>query len=356
MTHPYKGAPDRSFWSRSIARNWCPGALLSASSMLLRVSDHVASAGSCFAANMVPYLEKAGYSYVRTEPPHPLFREIKEPLGYDNFSASYGNIYTARQLLQLIRRCRGEFKPAEERWVDGARIVDPFRPGLTNKVALSHAEFDALNTQYLARVLEVFTLADVFVFTLGLTEAWVSVIDGAVFPACPGTVAGSFDRERHVFKNFSVGEIIGDLRGVIAESRKINPTIRFILTVSPVPLVATATDEHVLSATVYSKSVLRVAAGDVSRSEKDVMYFPAYEIVTGPQAPWEFFELDRRNVSRAAIDSVMGVFLLHCESSGREVAKPEAPVAESRSIAEQLSAAVATAECEEVMVGGGRPT
>jgi hypothetical protein len=354
MSHPYSEAPDRSFWSRSVARNWIPGELLPATSMLLRASDNVASAGSCFAANIVPYLEQAGYSYVRTEPPHPLFREIKEPLGYDNFSASYGNIYTARQLLQLIRRCRGEFRPAEDRWVDGARIVDPFRPGLNNKVALSHAEFEALSRQYLDRVKNVFAVADVFVFTLGLTEAWISKIDGAVFPACPGTVAGSFDPERHVFKNFGVGEVIEDLRAVIAECRRINPALRFILTVSPVPLVATATGEHVLSATVYSKSVLRAAAGEVARSEKDVTYFPAYEIVTGPQAPADFFEPDRRNVSRAAIDTVMSVFLLHCETSAGTARVPAAPASDQRSIAEQLSTAVATAECEEAMMEGGK--
>ena len=47
--------------------------------------------------------------------------------------------------------------------------------------------------------------------------------------------------------------------------RDYNENMRFILTVSPVPLVATAGSEHVLAATLYSKSVLRAVAGFLPR-------------------------------------------------------------------------------------------
>ncbi len=43
--------------------------------------------------------------------------------------------------------------------------------------------------------------------------------------------------------------------------RRINPQPRFILTVSPVPLVATMSGSHVSPASIYSKSVLRAPAG-----------------------------------------------------------------------------------------------
>jgi len=32
--------------------------------------------------------------------------------------------------------------------------------------------------------------ADLFVFTLGLTEAWLNARDGTVYPMCPGTIRG----------------------------------------------------------------------------------------------------------------------------------------------------------------------
>ena len=85
-------------------------------------------------SNLVPWLDAAGIHYVRTERPHPAFAEIEENLGYRSFSAAYGNIYTARQLRQLIQRAMGVFTPVEDRWHVGPHVVDPsgrvfvFRP------------------------------------------------------------------------------------------------------------------------------------------------------------------------------------------------------------------------------------
>jgi hypothetical protein len=296
----------------------------------------------------VPYLEGASFTYLRAEPPHALFADIEpEPFGYSKFSAAYGNVYTARQMLQLVRRATGEFAPVEDRWETSDGYVDPYRPGLRYK-ARSARELELLRAQHLARTREALAGADVFVFTLGLTEAWLSREDGAVFPACPGTVAGTFDPDRHIFHNFTTAEVAADLVALVAALRALNPGLRLILTVSPVPLVATATAGHVLEATTYSKSVLRAAAGEAAASLADVIYFPAYEIVTGPQAPEGFFEADRRNVSEAGIRAVMAALLTACGSAlpaeFEAVTRPT-----SNDTAALLSGALGDAECEEAM-------
>lgn len=208
--------------------------------------------------------------------------------------------------------------------------------------------------------------ADVFVFALGLTEAWVSAPDGAVFPACPGTIAGTFDLQRHVFRNFHAREVAQDLEELIDLLREVQPRIRVVLTVSPVPLVATATEQHVLVATTCSKSVLRVAAGEVAQAKPDVTYFPAYEIVTGPQAPFDFFETDRREPSSVAINAVMSAFLSRCETdhladiaavgapdvkmAARADEKPATGSA-TDDFARQMSMLIAEAQCEEAAAG-----
>jgi len=342
MDHPYQGAPDRAFWARAVATGFSPAGLARASAPLLTQGEKLASAGSCFAANLVPYLEAAGIGYVRTEMPPPAFRDVYvEAFNYHRFSAAYGNIYTARHLLQLMQRALKMFRPAEGRWYGEGRVIDPFRPGLAFPAA-SDAEFDVLTAQHLDRVLAALRQADVFVFTLGLTEAWVSRLDGAVFPACPGTIAGAFDPARHAFQNFTAAETTADLLAAFALIRTVNPAIRFVLTVSPVPLVATATGEHVLAASLYSKSALRVAAQEVTLALPHARYFPAYEIVSGPQAPHDFYAANRRNVTSAAIDTVMAAFLSACDPGAPADAPaptPDAGVA--------LSALVADAECEE---------
>lgn len=289
---------------------------VSGPSILLHADDRIASAGSCFAANIVPFIEKAGFEYIRRGHLPLTFGSLSEDnFSYSKFSAPYGNLYTARQALQIIQRALGMFSPKEDRWrsSDGW-IIDPFRPGLRYPASTDH-EFDLLTSQYLVDVLDTFRSANVFVFTLGLTEAWVSTKDGAVLPACPGTIAGNFDEENHSFSNFSAQEVSEDLFELIKLLRLINPHLRIILTVSPVPLVATATTDHVLVATIYSKSVLRVAAHEASSKIPNVFYFPAYEIVTGPQAPPDYFETDRREPSKRAIEAVMTAFLSKCESA-----------------------------------------
>jgi hypothetical protein len=233
------------------------------------------------------------------------------------------------------------FVPVEDRWVTPSAVIDPFRPGLRYP-ARSGREFALLTTQHLGKTREAFEQATVFILTLGLTEAWISRLDGAVFSACPGTVAGSFDPDRHEFRNFDAAEATADLREFTWLLRSINPGVRIILTVSPVPLTATATGDHVLTASIYSKSVLRVAAAELARLEPEIAYFPAYEIVTGPQAPDGFFEANRRNVSAAGIKAVVAALLARCEAAGEPGATPSPDTAAMR-----LSRLVSETECEE---------
>ena len=350
--NPYKNQPNKSFWSRSISRNFNATELVTydSSDSLFKEGDKVVSAGSCFASNLIPWIEKEGLEYLRTEEIPLPFQHLPENLGYRNFSAAYGNIYTARHLRQLYEQAMGMRIPIEDRWHIDGKVIDPFRPGLAYP-AESDAEFDLVKKSHLRAVREAFHSATVFVFTLGLTEAWQSKLDGSVFPACPGTISGHFDQSQHEFKNFEVQEIIDDLAIFINQLRVVNPNVRFIVTVSPVPLVATATDSHVLLASTYSKSVLRVAAEKISKEIEGVTYFPAYEIVTGPQAPFEYFERDRRNVSEAAVAEVMQSLLFgfkSSDSSERLDDKSKRPL--TSRIVSEISRRIARADCDEAMM------
>lgn len=122
---------------------------------------------------------------------------------------------------------------------------------------------------------------DVFVFTLGLTEAWVSRIDGVVFPVCPGCGTGTFDPDRYEFVYFTASETTGYLRSALEFIRTKNPDVRFVVTVSPMPLIVTAAERHVLVSTTYSKAALRVAAEAATATLNDCEYFPSCEIITG---------------------------------------------------------------------------
>ena len=308
--HPYHNRPARSFWRSAIAEThfcdlqnlWQP--------LDLTPAHSVATAGSCFAQHIGNYLAARGANYLDLEPAPPLFETPSEArrFGYGVFSCRYGNIYTARQLLQLFDEAFGNRAPQNIVWERGKRFYDALRPGVD---PVGHDRPDTmrlLRQQHLAQVRRMFQELDVFVFTMGLTEAWQSTADGTIYPSAPGTIAGQFDPTQHVFVNFRHAQVLEDMEMFWQRLKAVNPSARMLLTVSPVPLTATASDDHVLVATTYSKAVLRSVAGDMSESHDDIFYFPSYEIITSPSNKGFFFNPDQRTINPAGVEYVMRHF------------------------------------------------
>ncbi|MCW5697302.1 MAG: GSCFA domain-containing protein [Bauldia sp.] len=287
--------------------------------------DRIVTAGSCFAQHLGRHLADAGFNHHITERAHALTEtaDLAEGFNYGVYAARYGNIYTPRQLVQLFDRAYGAFAPEEDVWreADGT-LVDPYRPQIQPGGFPTEAEYAADRRQHFAACRRAFEEAGLFVFTLGLTEAWVARSDGAVFPLCPGVAGGAFDPARHAFENFSAADLRDDLRAFVKRLRTVNPQCRVLLTVSPVPLKATASPEHVLVATSYSKAALLVAAHEVAQLESEVAYFPSYEIVTGSFNRGSYFAPDLRAVNEAGVRHVMRCFMRHFAIDG-----PVAPAA-----------------------------
>ncbi|MEX5727167.1 hypothetical protein Ga0609869_000520 [Rhodovulum iodosum] len=322
---PYSDQPARAFWSRAMART-APEEVDPVTEVPFTIGpdDRIVTAGSCFAEHIARHLRGAGFNALVTEPAHPMVGDATaRQFNYGIFTARYGNIYVARQLLQLLRRAYGRFQPAEDCWPgEGAALIDPYRPRIQPGGFACGAEFEAERAKHFAAVRAAFETLDVFVFTLGLTEAWVSRADGAVFPLCPGVAGGSFDPERHEFHNFTVDEIVADLSDFIAELRAVNPGARVLFTVSPVPLAATATKAHVLSATTLSKSILRVACHQLAASHENVAYFPSYEVIVGPHHRGRYMADDLRSVTEEGVAHAMRLFFRHF--AGIEQPAPQA--------------------------------
>jgi len=356
MSHPYNAQPAAAFWRHAMA-GVPPEDVNPAGTAPFRIAptDAVVTAGSCFAQHIGRMLRAIHFNFLVTEAAHPLVDStIAQQFNYGVFSARYGNIYTARQLLQLHRRAYGEFQPAEDIWRQDVGWIDPFRPQIQPGGFLSRREFELDRERHFTAIRQAFETLDVLVFTLGLTEAWVSSADGAVFTVCPGTAGGVFDPARHVFRNFSAPEVIEDMSLFITALRRRNPRARVVLTVSPVPLVATARENtHVLSATTYSKSVLRVAAEMLAHMLPNVAYFPSYEIIMSrAYDTGSYFGPDKREVTGRGVAHVMRVF---AESFAGMSVAPRAPAtapvtgaAYTREMAELMQV-----QCDEVALDQG---
>lgn len=132
-----------------------------------------------------------------------------------------------------------------------------------------------------------------------------------------------------------------------------NPRMRFLLTVSPVPLTATASGGHVLTATTYSKSTLRAVAGDMAE-RADTDYFPSFEIITAFPFRGMFFDPNMRSVSMHGVDHVMNSFFscLQERFSGTTVT-PGAEMAgapDSRPLQTSESGVASDVRCEEELL------
>jgi hypothetical protein len=103
--------------------------------------------------------------------------------------------------------------------------------------------------------------------------------------------------------------------------------VKIILTVSPVALIATFEDRHVLVSNTLSKAALRVVADEVSRACENVVYFPSYEMITGPHVRSAYLDDDLREVRPEGVASVMSVFTRHYLNAPQDA---ELPVARPR--------------------------
>lgn len=341
-THtPYSDLPPQAFWRTGVAEAGVYGLSdLWSSPWTLPSDARFATFGSCFAQHISRALKERRMGWVNGEPaPFGTPADLAQKFNYGVFSARIANVYTAAQLRLLLRMAAGQ-TPIEvpELWdsPDG-RIRDSLRPSIEPDGFASREEA-LLSRQAMMRGLRRAVMAaDVFVFTLGLTEGWESA-DGQPYAACPGTQGGSFDPAQHRFVNYRTAAIREALDDSLALLQMMNPAIHLLLTVSPVPLTATASGAHVLVATMRSKSVLRAVAGEMAEDEPSVDYFPSYEIISGAPTRAAFFEPNLRSVVPQGVEVVMGHFFrgLHLAGPARHGAEAEVDVARNRAIDDDI--------------------
>ena len=270
----------------------------------------IATAGSCFAQHISNYLQRVGVKTYRTElPPGYLLETSDEYLTYTRYSARYGNVYTVKQLKNLIDQAFSIIPVIHDYQIDSGVYIDLLRPAFTTLEYESIDEISAQRNFHLQKVREMFENTDIFIFTLGLTEAWKNKEHGYVYPICPGTSVGTFDPNLHGFINFGYEEIKSDLEYCINLLMTKNPKIQIILTVSPVPLAATYQKKNVVVANCHSKSTLRVVADSISEMFDNVDYFPSYDILTSPAASGNYYDFTSRNINTMGVDIAMQHFI-----------------------------------------------
>ncbi|MCX7898900.1 MAG: GSCFA domain-containing protein [Methylocystis sp.] len=173
--------------------------------------------------------------------------------------------------------------------------------------------------RHLASVRKMIETMDVFVFTFGHTETWRHKADGAILQLAPGVAGGVWDSNAYEFYNMTVSEVVRDFLASVDRIREVNPKARIVLSVSPVGIIATYEDRHVVESNCAVKSILRAAADEVTRARPNIAYFPSYDLVTVQPNAARFYD-DTRRINSYGVDRTMKMFFDHFTDRAAEQA------------------------------------
>lgn len=216
------------------------------------------------------------------------------------------NKYSVRSMTHELKRVLldetypndGLIELAPDQW------FDPHASGLR----LLDRETAFANRKRLTAATATIKQARICFFTLGLTETWLDSETGLAMNAHPGPAWLARMPERFRFIDYGYDETLADMLSIIEMIRThCHPEMRFVVTVSPVPLGATFKDADVIVANSASKSVLRAVAEELYRRFDFVDYFPSYEIVLNSPRALAFQE-DQLHVARDMVAGVMSTF------------------------------------------------
>lgn len=151
------------------------------------------------------------------------------------------------------------------------RVVEALNSPLANMQYLENLIQNPQNPVY-----EEIKKSDVYILTIGVAPCWFAKSTNQfVFQPDPRNIG------EYCQRTISVREATEALLQIFRAIYTINPEIKIVLTLSPVPLGSTFEFESAIVADCISKSVLRAAIYEalLSCTDRKPIYFPSFEIV-----------------------------------------------------------------------------
>ncbi|MGH7489645.1 MAG: GSCFA domain-containing protein, partial [bacterium] len=208
--------------------------------------------GSCFARNISAWLAKSKYAVLNKQAEYSKSYIVRMGEG----------LVTSHSILQQMEWAFLNKQPEVELWHGYDASTFGYDPAVREET------------------LRIFSQTDLFVLTFGLSEVWYDKITNEVFwRAVP---KDKFDPARHGFRVVGPEENQRNISRIVDLIRQFRPNAKIVVTLSPIPLVATFRPIACTSANWVSKASLRIALDRVVSEERHrgtLFYWPSYEIV-----------------------------------------------------------------------------
>jgi len=225
--------------------------------------------GSCFAVNIAHALREAGIN-------------VANALIEEDVNSTFANRY----LMQYV--AEGNVNAVTD------RIQQHFGEKVKNEI------FNNIKT------------SDIVIMTVGVAPCFFDANGDFYFRTKAAEDKSILSKVK--MRTTTVTENIDNINYIIESIYRINPAAQVIVTLSPVPLAGTTEFTSPILADCVSKSVLRAALHEVLLKQKDVIYWPSFEIVKwlGSHVTFKLFSQDdghSRHVSHWVIDMIMKLFV-----------------------------------------------
>ena len=261
----------------------------------ISATDQIFTIGSCFARNTERALVAMGV---------PVLSALVEGVApEDNIT----NKYTTKSILHDLRtaftpNADQDITVYEERENGYVNLTFGGSGALSPKPAIEVAD---LTKRYFENLTKLRS-ANVVIITLGLVEVWFDKTTQTYLNLMPNLKILKREPGRFEMHVLSYEDIVSDVQEILTIIRaNAQPNVKFLLTVSPVPLHATFRNQDCMQANMYSKSVQRAAADFLELSNEDVAYFPSYEMVTMAAPQYAWVDVDYRHVRKEMVDRIM---------------------------------------------------
>ena len=261
----------------------------------------VITIGSCFARNIEEHLSVIGvtlpaYDFIApyaesTNRPNGVLNKFTPSAIKEELAWAYSVLFENVDFFESIQKFR--FDTTQDEVVDLQLNYAPVTPH----------RFVERREQLLSIYREMCT-ADCVTITLGLVERWLDVKNKISIFGAANTREMLKVKDRFKFEPLSFTEAKAETQAIIELVKKFNPSIKVLITTSPVPLNKTFRNADVLLANMHSKSILRAVCGEVCEDNANVSYFPSYEMVTF-QSPERAFAEDLRHVNDHVVGDVV---------------------------------------------------
>ena len=266
--------------------------LKSLNGLKLKKNSKIASMGTCFAEEISKFLkyEKNLGNYIQLE------ENIWES------SVDWGRVYTIQNIKQIIEYSTNK-KTVIHIEEDKGVFFDPLRE---QTVKRSNSKEGMLSKILTHRKLSrsVLEQVDVLVITIGQNECWEDNEKKIYWGVMPPSSIKTKNIKRFTVKEANVQENIKDLRFIVKSILKINKSIQFLFTVSPVPSEATFLSDDVVTQSFAGKCILRSSVHELMKeNNKSIFYFPSFEIALAKNQ--ETFRFDNRHIKFSKVTEIL---------------------------------------------------